>query len=80
MAMRNHTVEACSAIGPDAWKKGTCYHQRSLVETAMLRFRKILGDDLATKNIANQVTEARIKAQILNRMTYFGMPASYKIS
>ncbi len=46
----------------------------------MLRFRKILGDDLATKNIANQVTEARIKAQILNRMTYFGMPASYKIS
>lgn len=80
MAMRNHTVQACWAIGRDAWKKGTCYHQRSLAETAMLRFKKILGGHLASRKTANQVAEARIKAQILNRMTHLGMPESFKVS
>ena len=78
--MRNHNVEACWAIGRDAWKKGTPYHQRSLAETAMLRFKKILGSHLASRKTANQAAEARIKAQILNRMTHFGMPDSYKVS
>lgn len=80
MARRNHTVQACWAIGRDAWKQGTPYHQRSLAETAMLRFKKIRGCQLASRKTANQVTEARIKAQILNRMTHFGMPESYKVS
>ena len=79
MAMRNHTVEACWAIGRDAWKKGTPYHQRSLAETAMLRFKKILGAQMASRKTANQVREARIKAQILNRMTHFGMPESHRV-
>ena len=46
----------------------------------MLRFKKILGDQLASRKTANQVAEARIKAQILNRMTHFGMAESYKVS
>ncbi len=79
MAMRNHNVEACWAIGRDAWKKGTPYHQRSLAETGMLRFKKILGSHLASRKTANQAAEARIKAQILNRMTHLGMPESYKV-
>ena len=60
--------------------KGWQNHQRSLAETAMLRFKKILGGHLASKYIADQTIEARIKAQILNRMTHFGMPDSYKMS
>jgi hypothetical protein len=80
MTMRNHNVEACWAIGRDNWKKGTNYHRRSLAETAMFRFKKILGPDLASRKDVNQLSEALIKAQILNRMTHFGMPVSYKIS
>ena len=69
MAMRNHTVQACWAIGRDNWKKGSSYHKRSLSETAMFRFKTILGSKLSARNEANQITEVLIKAQILNRMT-----------
>lgn len=79
MAQRNHTVQACWAIGRDNWKKGTVYHQRSLAETAMFRFKTILGEKLAARKLANQVAEVRLKSQILNGMTHCGMPKSYKI-
>lgn len=80
MAMRNHTVEACWAIGRDNWKKGTNYHQRSLAETAMFRFKTIVGATLASRKEANQISEALLKVQILNRMTHLGMPDSYRKS
>lgn len=80
MAMRNHTVQACWAIGRGNWKKGSKYHRRSLSETAMFRLKTILGPKLAARNEANQITEVLIKAQILNRMTQLGMPDSYRKS
>lgn len=80
MAMRNHTVQACWAIGRDNWKKGNNYHQRSLAETAMYRLKTIFGPRLASRNDANQLQETLIKAQILNRMTHLGMPDSYRKS
>lgn len=79
MALRNHTVQACWAMGRDTWKKGSSYHQRSLAETAMMRFKKILGGNLSSIKTQNQIAEVRIKSQIINRMTQFGMPESHKI-
>jgi len=80
MVLRNHTVEACWAIGRGNWKHGTNYHQRSLAETAMFRFKTILGSRLASRKSGNQLAESLIKAQIINRMTQFGMPESYRKS
>jgi IS5 family transposase len=80
MTQRNHTVAACWAIGRDAWKKGTPYHQRSLAETAMFRFKTICGAQMSSRKTANQRTESRIKSQIINRMTQCGMPRSHKVS
>ncbi len=80
MALRNHTVQACWAIGRDSWKKGSVYHQRSLAETAMFRFKTILGEKIASRKFENQVAEVRLKSQIINRMTHCGMPKSYKAS
>lgn len=80
MAMRNHTVQACWALGRDIWKKGSNYHRRSLAETAMFRFKTIFSPRLSSRKDGNQIAEALIKSQILNRMTHFGMPESYKKS
>lgn len=80
MALRNHTVRACWKMGKKSWKVGSGYHQRSLAETAMMRFKTILGAHLSSRKMLNQITEARLKSQILNRMTQLGMPISYKIS
>ena len=80
MALRNHNIEACWAIGRKNWKIGSGYHQRSLAETAMYRFKQILGATLSSRKMETQITEALVKSQILNRMTQLGMPISYKIS
>ncbi len=59
------------------WKEQSGYHVRSLVETAIYRFKTILGDKLNSRKLSNQITEFAISASILNTMTALGMPDSY---
>jgi hypothetical protein len=54
-------------------------HRRSLVETHMFRLKTILGSTLRGRSLANQKTEAKIMANILNKMTQLGMPQSEKL-
>ena len=54
--------------------------QYTLVETLMFRFKTIMGRELRSKIWENQVTEAMVKLQALNKMTELGMPESYKIA
>jgi hypothetical protein len=77
---RNRIVyEIWAAGGRQNWKKTSGYHKRSLVETHMFRFKTILGAELSSRLFENQITEAKIKTLILNKMTRLGMPDSYKI-
>ncbi len=66
--------------GRKLWKEDTGYHKRSLVETFMFRFKMIMGGDLRSRIWENQVTEAMVKLQALNKMTELGMPESYKVT
>lgn len=50
------------------WKKSSNYHQRSKVETAMYRFKTLLGDKLSSRKLKNQKNEALIKCAILNKL------------
>ncbi len=66
--------------GRKLWKEAIGYHKRSLVETFMFRFKTIMGGELRSGIWENQVTEAMIKLQALNKMTELGMPESYKVA
>lgn len=80
---RNDAVEKIREGGQEGrklWKEGIGYHKRSLVETLMFRFKTIMGGDLRSRIWENQVTEAMIKLQALNKMTELGMPESYKLA
>lgn len=65
--------------GRSQWKKQSGYHQRSLVETHMFRFKKIFGDTLSSKTLENQITETMIKTNALNKMTKLGMPKTISV-
>jgi IS5 family transposase len=65
--------------GKNDWKKVSRYHQRSLVETGIFRFKRIIGGTLHSRNLQNQQTEAKIAVSIINKMTHLGMPKSYKL-
>ena len=77
--LRNKLLEDIwGAGGRMPWKKMSGHHRRSLVETHMFRLKMILGGMLRGRNFANQQTEAKIMANILNKMTHLGMPKSEK--
>lgn len=78
--LRNKLLEEIwHAGGRIAWKKSSGHHRRSLVETHMFRLKTILGDKLRGRSFANQQTEAKIMANILNKMTHLGMPKSERV-
>ena len=61
------------------WKKDHEYHQRSLAETTMFRYKAMFGSMLQSRNEQAQCNESRLKCAILNRMTALGLPDSYKV-
>jgi hypothetical protein len=69
--------EQIAAHGREQWKRQSGYHRRSLAETTMFRLKQ-LGDKLFSRCFDRQVAEAHIRAAILNRFTYLGMPDSVR--
>jgi len=79
LVQRNKAIERQKEIGSKEWKKEINYHQRSLSETAMYRYKVIFGDKVEARTEENQKTEVLIKCKILNRFGQEGMPNSYKV-
>ena len=74
---RDDIVRSIRKLGRSRWKQQNGYHRRSLAETAMFRFKRILGNNLHAILFENQIVEAAIKCNILNKMAAVGMPVSY---
>ena len=76
---RNQRVQQMKKSGRKKWKQQSGYHRRSLAETAMAHFKRIIGPQLQAWEWKWQKVEVKIGCAILNRMTHVGMPQSYKI-
>lgn len=76
---RDKNLRRIRKVGRKKWKKESHYHRRSLVETAMMRVKKIFGSNLSSRRFQNQATEMRVRCAALNRMTGLGMPDSYEV-
>lgn len=73
---RGAAVARIAEIGRKAWKQETGYHRRSLAETAMSRYKTLIGASLKARTLANQRTEAALAVRCINRFTALGMPKS----
>ncbi len=76
---RDENLRQIRKMGRRRWKQVSGYHQRSLAETAVFRFKTVFGDHLQSRALPQQVTEAAIKCAALNRMIQLGMPDSYRV-
>jgi transposase len=65
--------------GRIGWQRRSDYNRRSLVETGMYHYKTIVGRRLNARTLPNQLTEAKIGCNVLNRMTTLGMPATVRI-
>lgn len=70
---RDAYIERIRQIGRKEWKKEIGYHQRSVVETAMFRIKRLLGNRLSTRVFDHQKVEAAIWCRVLNKITRLGL-------
>ncbi len=77
---RGQIVRRIHQIGRKEWKKESNYHRRSLAETAMFRFKTIIGAKLRSRKFETRKTEAAIGVAILNTFMELGMPETIRIS
>ncbi len=63
-----------------AWQKATGYGRRSLVETAIGRYKHIIGPKLRARSSDGQQGEIAIAVQVLNRMIRTAKPISVRSS
>jgi hypothetical protein len=61
------------------WQRCPSYNRRSLIETAMFRYKTIVGRRLHARTMPNEQAKAQIGCNVLNRMAGLGMPASIPI-
>ena len=76
---RNATLRLIRLIGRRKWKRRSGYYRQSIAENAVYRFKVIFGSRLSSRNLLQQITEARVKCAALNRMAHLGMPESFPV-
>jgi hypothetical protein len=75
---RDRHIQRIQEKGRRSWEKAVGYGKRALVETAMFRYKTLIGPRLRARALAAQKTEARIGCAVINRMTQIGMPISQR--
>lgn len=64
---RDRHIQTIAEHGRLAWQRQTDYGKRAKAETAMARYKRILGDQLRARMLPGQQAEAATGVSILNR-------------
>jgi hypothetical protein len=75
---RDHYITSSQVHGRLNWQSSTGYGRRALIETAMARYKGIIGRRLRARSFTSQQTEAVIGVAILNRMLTCACPKSVR--
>ena len=66
--------------GRMGWQKASGYNRRAMVEAAISRYKRVIGDALRSRTDGRQATEVAIAVRALNRMLELGRPESVRIA
>jgi transposase len=77
---RDRHLQTIAQRGRRGWQQATSYGRRSLGETAMFRYKTLIGRRLRARNLAGQKAEARMGCAVINRMTRLGRPISSRLA
>src|SRR5450631_510852 len=77
-SQRDRHILSIAARGRLGWQEETDYGQRALVETAMGRYKAIIGPRLRARSFSGQQAEAAVGVAVLNRMLDAGRPDSVR--
>ena len=77
---RDHHLQRIAKHGRMAWQKATGYGRRSLAETAVGRYKAIIGPKLRARRLPAQQGEVAMAAEVLNRMIRVAKPVSIRVA
>ncbi|HYZ34347.1 MAG TPA: IS5 family transposase [Crenalkalicoccus sp.] len=77
---RDRHIRFVTEKGRMAWQRATGYGRRSLAETAVGRFKAIIGPRLRARGLPAQQGEAAIAVAVLNRMIRAAKPVSVRVA
>jgi hypothetical protein len=77
-SQRDQHIASIAVRGRLGWQKETGYGRRALAETAMGRYKAIIGPGLRARRLSGQRAEAAAGVAVLNRMLDTGRPDSVR--
>ena len=77
---RDRHLQSIAKHGRMGWQKRSGYTRRALVETAISRLKRVIGDALRSRTDGRRATEVAIAVHALNRMLELGYPKCVRIA
>jgi hypothetical protein len=75
-SQRDQHLRVIEKRGRLGWQKAVNYGRRALGETAMFRYKTLIGRALRARTLSAQKVEATVGCKVINIMTRLGMPSS----
>ena len=80
LTQRDRHLKSMAEHGRMGWQKRSGYTRRALVEAAISRIKRVIGDGLRSRTEPRRATEVAIGIDALNRMFELGRPESVHIA
>jgi hypothetical protein len=77
---RDRHLQSIAEHGRMGWQTRSGYTRRALVETAIGRFKRVIGDALRSRTDRRRATEIAIAVSALNHMLGLGRPKSIRVA
>jgi hypothetical protein len=77
---RDRHLQNIAELGRIGWQKRSGYSRRALVETAISRFKRVIGDALRSPTDRRRANEISIAVHALSRMLELGRPKSVRVA
>ncbi len=77
---RDRHLQHIAKHGRMAWQAASGYTKRARAETAMSRFKQVIGDGLRSHTDERRAIEVGVAVHVLNRMLELGRPNSVRIA
>jgi hypothetical protein len=77
---RDRHLQNIAEKGRIGWQKISGYNRRSRIETAIGRYKQVIGDGLRSRKDRRRATEVAVTVHALNRMLEHGCPNSVRIA
>ena len=77
---RDCHLQLIAERGRRAWQKASGYTKRARAETAISRYKRVIGDELRSHTDERRTTEMDVAVHVLNRMLELGRPTYVRIA